>query len=82
VAHFAFRLNMPVTVVVQQPNRHKLLQLPIGAIFYAGNSRPDQNGMVEGTCKGDAVLIFSRDLQDCAVPIVGERSRPIPFARA
>lgn len=81
MTHSAYRLNMPVTVVAQQGTRDKLLQLPMGSIFYARDSRPDRNGMVGGTCKGDAVLMFSRDLQDCAIPVAGDPPRVIPFAR-
>ena len=71
----AYRLNAPVTVVVIQEGRHRLLQLPAGSVFQPKAARLDRNRMIEGTCKGDIVLVFSRDLEDCANPITAKPLR-------
>ena len=67
-----YRLTMPVTVEVQQAGHYRLTQLPVGSIFVPRIQGPDRNGIVYGTCKGDVVLLFSRDLENCAEPIAGE----------
>jgi hypothetical protein len=64
----AYRLKNPATVVIRQANRYRLMQLPTGSVFRPLGSKSDFNGMIEGTCKRNVVLIFSRDLEDCAEP--------------
>ena len=60
----AYRFKTSITVIVQQGRRHRLVQLPAGSIFNATDSAPDPNGMIDGTCQGDEVMMFSRDLED------------------
>ena len=67
-----YRINDPVTVAIQLETHYELVQLPVGSLFRAADSKPDRNGMIQGTCRGDAVLMFMRDLEDCASPIAGE----------
>ena len=69
MAALAYLLKNPITVVVRQVNQYRLVQLPAGSVFNASGSRPDPNGMIDGTCRGDVVLMFSRDLEDRAEPI-------------
>jgi hypothetical protein len=69
MAALAYLLKNPITVVVRQVNHYRLVQLPAGSVFNASGSEPDPSGMIDGTCKGDAVLMFSRDLEDRAEPI-------------
>ena len=38
-------------------------------MFKSSGSKPDRNGMIDGICNGDTVLIFSRDLEDGAESI-------------
>jgi hypothetical protein len=59
-----YRLKNPITVVVRRADHYRLVQLPAGSVFHATGSRPDPNGMIDGTCKGEVVLMFSSDLQD------------------
>jgi len=66
MAALVYRIKTPVTVVVREINNYRLAQLPEGSLFETSGSRPDVNGMVDGTCKGEVVLIFSRDLEDRA----------------
>ena len=69
MAALAYLLKNPITVVVRQVNQYRLVQLPAGSVFNSSGSRPDPNGMIDGTCRGDVVLMFSRDLEDRAEPI-------------
>ena len=69
MAALAYLLKNPITVVVRHLNHYCVVQLPAGSVFNASSSRPDSNGMIDGTCKGDMVLMFSRDLEDRAEPI-------------
>jgi hypothetical protein len=69
MAALAYLLKNLITVVVRQTNHYRLMQLPAGSVFNASGSRPDSSGMIDGTCKGDAVLMFSSDLEDRAEPI-------------
>jgi len=66
---FVYRFQTPITIVVKQS---RLLQLPTGTMFYANDSAPDANGMVHGTCNGETVMMFSRDLEDRAEFVVEE----------
>ena len=61
-----YQISEPVTVVFDENGRHKLVQLPVGSVFRTTNLKPDRDGMIQGTCRGKAVLMFSRDLEDCA----------------
>ena len=63
----AYRLTNPITVDVQ--SRHRLVELPAGSIIYPGSPDPDANGMIDGMCNGDEVMVFSRDLEERAEPI-------------
>jgi|HubBroStandDraft_2_1064218.scaffolds.fasta_scaffold71749_3 hypothetical protein len=69
MATSAYLLKNPITVVIRQLDHYRLAQLPAGAVFEASGSKPDPNGMIDGTCQGDVVLIFSRDLEDRAEPL-------------
>ena len=69
----AYRLDWPVTVVVEQTHHHRLMQLPAGAVFYAVAGTPDRNRMIRGICNGDVVLMFARDLENCAQRVAGGR---------
>lgn len=70
--YFVYKLTNPITVAVQQGGQYRLAQLPAGCLFRTPDSKPDCNGMISGTCLGDQVLVFSRDLEDCAIPIGSE----------
>lgn len=61
-----YRLWEPVTVLVQHANGYKLQQLPAGSVLHVSSGKPDRNGLIEGTCNGKSVQIFSRDLEECA----------------
>jgi len=61
-----YRLQEPVTVLVELTQGHRLQQLPAGSVFYASTMKPDCNGLIEGICDGNSVRMFSRDLEDCA----------------
>jgi hypothetical protein len=69
MASHPFRLNHPITVVVQELGHGHLKQIPAGSVFYAANSKPDANGMINGTYNGEVVMMFERDLADRAEPI-------------
>ena len=66
----AYRLHLPVTVVRQDANRHRFVQLPVGSVFYPAAGCASREVMIEGTCNGDVVLMFTRDLKDCARQIM------------
>jgi hypothetical protein len=68
----AYRLKNPATVVTRQANRYRWAQLPAGSVFTPLAAESDSNGMIEGTCKRDVVLMFSRDLDDCAEPAAAD----------
>jgi hypothetical protein len=38
-------------------------------LFNATSSKPDLNGMIDGTCNGAVVFMFSRDIEEGAKPI-------------
>ena len=69
MAASAYLLNNAITVVVRTVNHYRLVQLPAGSVFNTSGSKPDPNGMIDGTCKGHVVLMFSRDLEERADPI-------------
>lgn len=68
----AYRVTQPILVVVRDPDRYRLVQLAPGSVVYATGSKPDPNGMIDGTCLGDVVLMYSCDLAARAEPIPGE----------
>jgi hypothetical protein len=68
------RLEGPITVVVKEANHYRLAELPAGSVFNATGSTPDINGMIDGTCNGAVVFMFSRDLEEGAKPIADAHS--------
>jgi hypothetical protein len=66
MAESVYRLDSPKTVVVKEANRHRLTELPAGSVFNAKCPKPDHNGMIDGTCNGVVVFMFSRDLDERA----------------
>jgi hypothetical protein len=66
MAESVHRLYSPITVVVKEANRYRLAELPAGSVFNASGSKPDLNGMIDGTCNGVVVFMFSRDLEERA----------------
>jgi hypothetical protein len=71
----AYRLNDSVTALVQKSGFCKFLQLPVGALFYPTVHKPDRNGMVQGQCLGEAVEMFSRDLEACGEPVAEQTAK-------
>jgi hypothetical protein len=63
MASSAYRLKNPVTVVLRRADHYRLIQLRSGSVFLTTGSRPDANGMIDGTCGDDVVLMFARDLE-------------------
>ena len=59
-----YRINSPIMAVMM--NRDRLIQLPIGSMIYAGSLTPDANGMIDGICNGEVVMVYSRDLEERA----------------
>ncbi len=76
MATLTYLLKNPITVVIRELNHYRLAQLPAGSVFNASGSKPDPNGMIDGTCQGEVVLIFSRDLEDRAERIGAARNLP------
>jgi hypothetical protein len=68
MAASAYRLKSSITVVVRNMDRHRLIELPPGSVFYATILKPDSKGMIDGICGGNAVLMFSSDLEDRTEP--------------
>lgn len=62
----AFKLKSVITVVVRDVDRFRLVRLLPGSVFYATGSKPDPNGMIDGTCDGEVVMLFARDLEERA----------------
>jgi hypothetical protein len=62
----AYRIKIPITVVLRQADHYRLIQLCSDSVFLTTGSKPDANGMIDGTCGNDIVLIFARDLEDRA----------------
>jgi len=53
----------------------RLMELAEGSVVLCTDSSADSTGMVEGTCKGDHVLIFLRDLEERAVAVTTQLRR-------
>lgn len=58
-------------VVIRDMSGYKLRELPAGSVFRPTGSKPDSNRMIDGTCDGAVVLMFLRDLEERAEPLVG-----------
>lgn len=68
-ASISVSTKTPITVVVREADHDRLTKLCAGSVFIATGSRPDANGMVDGTCGDNVVLMFTRDLEERAEPI-------------
>jgi hypothetical protein len=65
-----YRLSFPITVVAQDAKRFRLRQLPAGSVLICTSSQTDAGGMIRASCNGSAVIVFERDLEECAEPIL------------
>ncbi len=63
-----YKIRNAFTVVIRNQNGYQLRELPAGSVFVASGSKPDANGMIDGTWQGATALAFSRDLSDHATP--------------
>ncbi|HTW66315.1 MAG TPA: hypothetical protein VME17_16950 [Bryobacteraceae bacterium] len=63
---YIYRFMRPVTLLLNQKGRYRLVQVPEGSIINARDPKPDVNGMIEGTYRGTPILMFSIDLEDRA----------------
>jgi len=66
----AYRLVNSIMVVIREASGYKLRELPSGAVFWPTGSQPDCNRMIDGMCNGAEVLMYQRDLEDRAEPIL------------
>jgi len=76
-----YRLFKPIPVVIQEPDSRRLDHLPAGSELVCADAPPDQNGMVNGTCKDRSLLVFLCDLEDRAEAIAHRAptdERPAP----
>ena len=73
-----YEIRSPITVVIRNQNGYRLRELPAGSVFVASGSKPDVNGMIDGTWQGAVALAFSRDLADHATrfEITAQSFRP------
>jgi hypothetical protein len=69
MAAIAYRFSAATTVTVHEGNKVRLKQLLAGDLFLAFSAEPDRSGMVVGTCNGQMVLVFTRDLAERAEAI-------------
>ena len=72
----AYRFQREVVVVFRCLGGYKLRSLPPGTIFVQSVPRPDSSGMIDGVCNGQAALIFARDLEERAQPLLAEAAKP------
>ena len=73
-----YRFKVPIAVVIRDARGYRLRELPAGSLFLPAGSRPDPSGMIDGTCNGDVVLIFARDLDERAERISSAPKQHIP----
>jgi hypothetical protein len=57
-------------VVVRDSSGYRLRELPSGRVFWPTGSRPDCNRMIDGTCDGEVVLMYQRDLEERTEPVL------------
>ena len=57
-----YRLKTPLIAVIKHGTSYRLSQLTGGSLFLPSDSKPDSDGMIEGTYEGNIVLVFARDL--------------------
>ena len=69
-----YRFIRPTSVITHREGHYRLEQLPAGTVFYPNDLHPDHDDMIDGTCHGDEVMIFSRDLEDRCEPIDVEKA--------
>lgn len=77
----SYRVNSPITVVMQEQGHCWLRELPTGSMLLCTSSQPDRNHMVDGTYKGISVLIFARDLEDDSERIEVDQIVGIQFSK-
>jgi len=61
-----YRFTRPITLLLWQDDRYRLTQLPEESIVCIGNPELDANHMIQGTYRGNRVLLFSVDLEERA----------------
>ena len=61
-----YRIKNAVRAVVIEESRHRLTELPAGAVLSLTNVEPDSNGMIEGTSGERTALVFLNDLEERA----------------
>lgn len=69
-----YRFKSPITVGIHRPRNSALVQLPAGSIFYAADSKPDSDGIIDGISHGEMVKLFSRDLEELAELVAVENT--------
>ncbi len=74
----AYRLKHSIVVVARNDNDFRLTELPTGSVFLPTALKPDANGMIEGRCNGDTMLVFMADLEARAEPFNIRRSVLVP----
>lgn len=69
----AFRFKTSATVAIEEHGRYRLRELPAGAVFRPEKrSKPTSSCMLDGTCNGAHVSVFTRDLDERAEAISGD----------
>jgi len=68
----AYRFKGSITASIREEGRYRLRELPAGSVFCTGSSKSDYDCMLDGTCNGAATLVFVRDLDEQAEPIIAE----------
>ena len=74
----AYRLKHSIVVVARNENDNGLTELPTGSVFLPTVPNPDANGMIEGECDGDTMLVFVADLEARAEPFNTRSSALVP----